>query len=133
MSATLPSADDIVARYIELRDYVESENKRHAEEMEPYTAAMKTLEAAADAMLKATGQKALSTVHGTAFYNHTLSVTCEDPKTFLDFVFQRGARQFLTSHVAKDAVKEYMDGPGQGNPPPGVKTQGIVKVQFRKA
>jgi hypothetical protein len=129
----LPDASVIVQRYVELRNYIKAENDAFAERLKPYQEAMKTLAGAADLLMKQTGQTALKTEHGTAFYKHGMSVTCEDPVVFLDFVFQYGARQFLTSHVAKEAVEQYMDGPGQGHPPPGVKTTKFVEVQFRKA
>jgi histidinol dehydrogenase len=163
----MPTADAIVARYLELRDYVKArtdelettgalESDRRSIELlrsykdaafdkiadrleqlltplKQYKDAMTALQGAADMLMKQTGQKALSTEHGTAYYSHTLSVTCEDPQKFLDFVFQHGARQFLTSHVAKEAVQTYMDGPGQGHPPPGVKVTPFISVNFRKA
>lgn len=98
-----------------------------------YEAAMATLEGMASDMLKDTGQKALSTEAGTCFYVRSVSVTCDDHEAFLNWVWQFNARQFLTRHVAKEAVEIYMDGPGQGNPPPGVKVTPVVGVQFRKS
>jgi len=177
---TGPTADDIVRRYIELRDYV----KARTDEMEKtgaterdkgmirsmreaveeimktpggfqfwtdlmneaadrleqlltplaeFKSSMKTLEGAADLLMKQTGQKALSTEHGTAFYKQGSSVTCKDAQAFLDFVFKHNARQFLTAHVSKEAVENYMEGPGAGHPPPGVSVESFIQVQFRKA
>ncbi len=130
---SFPSADAIVARYLELREYVKAQDKAHGERMAQYKDAMQALAGAADQLMKETQQKALSTESGTAYYSHTLSVICADAQAFLDFVFQHNARQFLTAHVAKEAVQAYMDGPGQGHPPPGVKVQPVVSVNFRKA
>jgi len=101
--------------------------------MSEYTGAMEALEALADSMMTETKQKALSTESGTAFRVNKQSVTCADPAKFLDWVFQFNARNFLTSHVAKDPVIEYMEGPGEGHPPPGVKVTPVTEIQFRKA
>ena len=129
----LPSADAIVKRYIELRDFKKHLAEQHRAEMKPYNDAMDALEAAADMLMKATKQTALKTEHGTAFPSTSLSVTCDDPAAFLDFVFQYNARQFLTAHVSKEAVEAYMEGPGQGHAPPGIKTQKVISINFRKA
>jgi hypothetical protein len=127
------SADIIVEKYLALRAHVKAESDAFSERMKPYKDAMDTLERAADLLMQQTGQTALKTEHGTSFYSRTWSVTCSDQPAFLDWVFQYGARQFLTAHVAKEAVIEYMEGPGEGHPPPGVKVQQLVNVNFRKA
>lgn len=129
----LPQADEIVAKYIEIRAFVKAEQDAFKERMRPYNSALEALEGAADLLMKQTGQKALSTEHGTAFYSHIMSVTCEDQEVFLNFVFSTNSRQFLTAHVAKEAVQAYMDGPGEGHPPPGVKVTPVINVNFRKA
>lgn len=127
------TADQIVERYLAVRDYAKEIKAKHALELKPYNDAMDTLEAMAGDLMRETGQRALSTIHGTAFFSRTLSVTCEDTTAFFDFVFKHQAREYLTSHVAKEAVQVYMDGPGEGHPPPGVKVVPVVNVNFRKA
>jgi hypothetical protein len=127
----LPSADLIVQRYLELRAFCKEADAAHAERIKPYKEAMEVLEGAADTIMKQTGQKALSTAHGTAYYSHTISCTCEDREAFLNFVFSTGARHFLTSHVAKEAVQQFME--PEGRVPPGVKVTPVINVNFRKA
>ena len=129
----LPSADAIVARYIALRDHVKAENKAHAERMKPYNDAMTVLEGAANMLMRQTGQRGISTEAGTAFYVTTTSVTCDDPEAFRKWMIRYQAWNFLTNHVAKEAVEAYIDGPGEGHPPPGIKYTPYVAVQFRKA
>jgi hypothetical protein len=98
-----------------------------------YESAMETLEGLAGDLMRETGQKALSTEAGSAFWVKSVSVTCEDHEAFLNWVWEFNARQFLTRHVAKEAVEIYMDGPGQGTPPPGVRVTPVMGVQFRKS
>ena len=127
------SADQICEKYMALRAHVKAETAAFSERMQPYNTAMRALENAADLMMQQTKQTALKTEHGTAFYSRTWSVTCDDHPAFLNWVFQYNARQFLTAHVSKDAVTNYMETVGEGHPPPGVKAVQIVNVNFRKA
>ena len=129
----LPKADAIVQRYLELRDYIKQENDAHAARMAPYREAMTALSAAASMLMEQTGQKALKTEFGTCFPSTTLSVTCSDVQAFHAWVLQYKAMQFLTAHVAKDAVEQYMTGAGEGHPPPGVKVEKVISINFRKA
>jgi hypothetical protein len=122
----------IVKKYIELRDYVQEENKAHAQRMKAYTDAMEVLESAAGDILRSTGQKALSTDFGTAFQVPKLSVTCADKEVFLSFVRDKQAWHFLTAHVAKEAVEQYME-QYEGQVPPGIKAEGHIAIQFRRA
>jgi hypothetical protein len=135
----LPPADQIVSRYLELRDYAKQREDEFKAEMAPYKEAMETLAGAADLLMKETGQKALSTENGTAYYSHTLSARCDDPDAFFKFVFdtaqtdRAAAKAYLTTHVGKEAVQTYMDGIGAGHPPAGVKTDMVIRVNFRKS
>ena len=122
----------IVKKYIELRDFVQEENKAHAKRMKDYTDGMELLEGAAHTLMKTTGQEALSTEFGTAFKVHKLSVTCTDKELFLDFVRRTAGWHFLTSHVTKEAVETYME-KFEGQVPPGLKAEGHIAVQFRRA
>lgn len=106
--------------------------------MSQYAEAMTTLAGCAQMILQATGQKALSTDAGTAYCSDTLSVKLEDREAFLTFVRAHNAWQFITNHISKEAVKEWLDMPGQdGKPanvlPPGISTEWITKVLFRKS
>jgi len=135
----LPPADQIVSRYLELRDYTAQREKEFKAEMEPYLDALKALAGAADLLMKETGVKALSTENGTAYYSHTLSARCDDPDAFFKFVFdvaqtdRAAAKAYLTTHVGKEALQTYMDGVGAGHPPAGVKTEMVIRVNFRKS
>lgn len=135
----MPTADMIVSRYLELRDYCKTREDEFKVEMKPYQDALLALAGAADLLMKETGVKALSTENGTAYYSHTLLARCEDPDKFFGFVFDTAmdnrslAKSYLTTHVGKEAVQGYMEGMGDGHPPPGVKTEMVIRVNFRKS
>jgi hypothetical protein len=122
----------IVKKYVELRDFVQEENKAHAARMKPYADAMEVLEGAAAAMLKDTKQEALSTEFGTAFKVPKSSVTCSDKEAFHAWVRRMNAWGFLTGHVAKEAVEDWME-LHEGEVPPGLKYEGWIAIQFRRA
>jgi hypothetical protein len=100
--------------------------------MAAYKAAMEVLEGAAHALMKETKQDALSTEYGTAFKVPKSSVTCTDKEAFHAWVRKTNAWGFLTGHVSKEAVEEWME-LNEGKIPPGIKVDGWVAVQFRRA
>ncbi len=124
-------AEAIISKYISTRDCIKAEDAAHDERMKSYKQALVTLAGAAALLAKQTGQSALKAVSGTAFPTEQLRVKCEDREAFLDFVFETNQRQFLTAHVSKEAVKEYME--GWGRAPPGIATEKSIEWVFRKA
>jgi hypothetical protein len=125
-------AGSIVKKYIELRDFLQAEQKDFRARMKVYEDAMEVLEGAAASIMKMTGQTALSTEFGTAFPVTKNRITCNDKEAFLQFVREKQAWQFLTAHIAKEAVEEYME-KFEGQLPPGVSVEGFTEIQFRKS
>jgi hypothetical protein len=121
----------IVKKYVELRDFVQEENKAHKAKMKVYTDAMEVLEGAAYKLMKDTKQEALSTEFGTAFKVSSMSVTCADKMAFHAWVRKTNAWGFLTAHVAKEAVEDWME-LNEGKIPPGLKVDSCISIQFRR-
>src|SRR5260221_3413462 len=128
----MTDAAAIVKKYIELRDFVQEEAKLHAARMKPYTDGMELLEAAAHALMKETKQDALSTEFGTAFKVPKSSVTCSDKEAFHVWVRKTNAWGFLTGHVVKEAVDDWIE-LHEGQVPPSLKYESWIAVQFRRA
>jgi len=152
MNAPSFTASDIVKKYIELRAHVQEMTKQFEAQLEPYKAGMQALEGAAANLLRTNESKALSTEFGTCFFVNKHSIKCEDHDAFLAFVRETENWGMLTKHVAKDAVEEWMEAeqkrldainqssrsanavpPQLALPPPGLKAETIITVQFRKA
>lgn len=77
------------------------------------------------------GNYAIKTEQGTAYRQKWTQAKVADREEFLDFVFDGRQEGFLTNHVSKDAVTEYIE--QTGAVPPGLDfTQGY-KTLFRKA
>ncbi len=126
------NAEGMVAKYLEIRNYMKAESDAHAERMKPYQDALKTLANGIALFAQQNNLAAVKTDSGTAFPVEQTRVTCEDRDAFHDFVFANNARQFLTAHIAKEAVKEYMDQHG-GYLPPGVALDRFTEWQVRKS
>lgn len=125
------TAEDIVKKYIELRDFVQAETKAFKVRMQTYTDGMSALEAAAAAMMAQTRQTALPTSFGTAYREPQLSVTCQDKDSFHEWVRVNGQWHFLTAHVSKEAVEQYVEA-HEGQAPPYLKVDTYNAVRFRR-
>jgi hypothetical protein len=60
-----------------------------------------------------------------------MSVKVTDRQTWLDWVFENNQRDMLTTHVAKEAVKDYKE--RGGIIPPGLDVTNIHKINIRSA
>ena len=123
---------EMIEQYIVCRDWLEADDAKHAERQKPIRERMQILEGAVTEALLAAGGESLKTEQGTAYRSTVLAVRCASREDFMDFVFDGRREGFLTSAVAKDAVKEWMnDHPGET--PPGVDVTWIHKTNFRRA
>ena len=127
---------DLIAQYIKLRDKRDAITAEYKAQIAPYEAAMEALENAMTAKLLALGpdegKRNISTNAGVAFRQKWTSVRVEDRDSWLDFVFNIDGKQFITTHVAKDAVTEWID-EHNGNLPPGIKYEAGYKTIIRRS
>ncbi len=123
---------EMIGEYIRCRDWLEADDAKHAERQKPVRLRMELLEGAVTEALLAAGGDSLKTEHGTAYRSTVLAVRCASREDFMDFVFDGRREGFLTSAVAKDAVKEYMS-MHEGQVPPGVDVTYVHKTNFRRA
>jgi hypothetical protein len=130
---TTPSHADIIGQYIKLRDYVAEQGKAHNERMKPYNEAMEKLEAFMGAALQAQageeGKSSIATPQGTCFRKLSTSIKVADREAWMDFIFDGRREGYITNHVSKDAIKEYMD--QFKSTPPGIDVTPRWDVQFR--
>lgn len=125
---------NIIGQYLKIRDFVAAQGKAFAEKMKPYNDAMETLEATMSSRMSARGMEegekgSIATVEGTCFRKKTNSIRVTSREDFMDFVFDGRREGFLTNHVGKEAVEEYVE--QFKSIPPGIEIVPIFKVQFR--
>lgn len=131
------TVQELIAKFIELRSHVEMQQAKFDEQMKPYKAGMTVIENAVTAHLLSLGEnEGKRNVSfpgiGVAFRQQWTSAKVADADAFFDFVIDNNERQFLTSHVSKEAVKEYQE-QHQGASPPGVDWTSGWKTIIRKA
>jgi hypothetical protein len=109
------NADQLISQYIKLRDYVAKRTAEHADELKPYTDAMKAIEDAGSAMLIAQGGEEgkanIVTPAGTMYRKRWTQIKMADRPTFMAFIASDFAhhQSFLTSAVTKSEVEEWIE------------------------
>jgi hypothetical protein len=110
--------DEIVGRYVALRDKKEEIAKRQKDELRPYNEALDKIEAALLNYFNQSGSDSCKTTAGTAFTSTRTSATVADRETFFDWVLEHNALDMLESRCNKTAVEQYLDSAGEL--PPGI-------------
>lgn len=132
--------DQIVAAYIQRRDWLQARAKEFADSMKPYQDQMATLEAEMHRRLLERNAKNSKTESGVAYIEETMSVKCEDKNVMLRFAidnFDKWGKDLLTASVSKDTVSLYIEKTKdeqhpEGMVPPGLRVVFNYKVVFRK-
>jgi len=136
------TTEEIIAKYIELRDYKEQLQADLKVKLEPIEEAMGVLANTMLDRMNKSGEESIRTGRGTAFIKPTDFIGVADWDTSLTFIQENGLWNFLTKALNKTAVLEYMKSieapPGvdvetwQAPPPPGVNLSRKREVQFRR-
>lgn len=126
------SPTDCIAQYIKIRNHIDAQTKAFNESLQPYVDALEKLEAHMAALalneVGPSGKWSLATPAGTAFRKLYTSVKVADRDEWMDFIFDGRREGFITNHVPKDAVTEYIE---QFNTqPPGLDITSGYRIQF---
>jgi len=150
--------DQIVERYVSLRDAIKTVADRHAEELAPLAKKKEILEQAMLSMLNQSNIESARTDHGTVFKSTVMGVGIDPDGGWEKLTAYMGeeaieriadslekdeppeaqiaafsaALSLLNRSVNKTAVKEIME-QKDGFVPPGVKTTLITSVNVRRA
>lgn len=125
------TADQLIAKYVEIRDERNALSERHKAEMVPLTQSLDVIEGALMNMLNEQGGQSIKTGSGTAYRSEVMTCKVEDWDSFFYYVQRFNAQGLLVRNVNKTAVKEMLDA-GQSLPP-GVSTQTIYNLNVRRA
>lgn len=123
------SPDQVVQRYIQLRDEKDAIQKRHKEELATVNSNMEKLEAWLQKHLQDGGLQSLKSALGTAFLKDVSSATVEDREAFFAFALD-GHLELLDARCSKTVVDDFVE--ANGSPPPGVKYNKTQVVQVRR-
>lgn len=100
--------DDVVGKYIQLRDRKAQIKKEYSDKVEKIDEAMAKIENAILATFdKMGGVQSIRTTHGTPYISLRESVTVADRDSYFDFVREHEAWDMLESRANKTAVLQY--------------------------
>lgn len=122
--------DDVVGKYIQLRDKLDEMEAAHKAAVKPIKTAMDKLEAWLKAKADADGVDSLKTAHGTAYKSLKDSATVAAWDELLAYIRDNEAFELLNRAVNKTAVRELAAG---GAVPPGVKYEQWYEINVRRA
>jgi len=126
------NTQEIIARYIAMRDYLAQRQEAFDAEIKPYKEGMDALAGMVQLELNQRGEESVKTEAGTAYLSKTMTVKVKDRHALFDFIRESDEFDLLTAAVAKDAVQQYMD-EHQGAMPPGVEAAYFTRCNFRRA
>lgn len=96
----MPTVDQVVSKYVELRDRKAEIEAKHKEELRPLREALDSLEAWLMDQLNKQGVDSFKTKQGTAYKSVSTATSMADPIAFKSFVFDpaiKGLTDYLTN------------------------------------
>ncbi|MBT7005048.1 MAG: hypothetical protein HOA06_10085 [Chloroflexi bacterium] len=123
--------DELIGKYIKIRDAKDALKKTHSEELSRFNNALDKIEHSLLAEFNETGQESAKTAHGTAYRSVRTSAKVADRDAFFDFVRQNDAYDFLESRANKNAVEAYME--EHDELPPGIDVSRVTTINVRRS
>ena len=121
--------DQLIEKYIKLRNRVAEIKDRHTEELRPFTAVMQQIESTLLRHLAETDLNAVKGDAGTAYRQVATSVTVADWDRALAYVREHEAWDLLEARVSKTAALTMIEESQQ--PIPGVKISQVLVLRVR--
>ncbi len=129
MAAT---ADQVIARYVEIRDKRSEIKKAYDTEDKVLKAALEKLEVWLLAKFEEVGSDQFKSVHGVAFRQIDTQVSCNDWTNFWPKMAELGRYDFMQKRLSAKAVQDYLAEEGHEDLP-GITTFNEYKVGIRRA
>lgn len=125
------TTDQLIERYVAIRDGKERLEAAHKQEVARYKKAMEKIEGLLMDRMNADGEESKRTQHGTCYKSVKVTAKVADRDAFLAFVQEHNAWDFVESRVNGKEVERYAE--EHDELPPGVTTTRFVKVGVRRA
>lgn len=123
--------NEVVDKYIMLRDKQAAMKKEFAEKVKPISDAMDQIEAVLLKTFDAAGMESAKTEKGTAYVATRTSASVADKESFLEFVKRTGEWPLMEVRAAKTAIEQYRD--EHADLPPGVNWSEERVVNVRRS
>ena len=124
------TAEQLIGKYVEIRDGIKEISERHAAELKPHNDALEALAAGLQDVLNAAGGDSIKTAAGTAYRSAITSAKMEDWTAFVNFVQQTGDTELLVRNANKTRVLERLEA---GAMVPGVSLSTINRINVRRS
>lgn len=123
--------DDVVGKYIQLRDKKAQIKKEYSTKVEKIDEAMTAIEnAILSTFDKMGGVQSIRTTHGTPYISLRESVTVADRDSYFDFVRENEAWDMLESRANKTAVLQYKE--EHDELPPGLNYRAERMINIKR-
>jgi len=125
--------EELIAKYVALRDKKAAIEKRQKEELVPLVSAMNKIEGVLLQSLQELGgeEASMKTAHGTAYIKYATSAKIQDWEAFFtDYVLPNQAFDMLNKACNKTAVAEFVETHKQ--PPPGVEWNRVATIGINR-
>lgn len=123
--------DELVDRYVRLRDKKTQLEAAHKKTLEPLNTAMDFLENMILQRLNEQGVESARTAAGTAYKHRVTSVTVADKQAFQNWLHETGQWELADIRAAKTNVTEYRV--THDDVPPGLNYKEVMTVGIRRA
>lgn len=123
--------DQIVSRYIALRDLKAKYKAEYEAKVAEVETAMQRIENHLLTTMQAQGLKSMPTAAGTAYIQHRTSASVADWDSLLNFIREGDHWAMLEKRVSKSAVEEFRA--ANDDLPPGINWQEAVVVNVRRS
>lgn len=123
--------DDLVGKYVKIRDAKTQIKREYDEKIAKYDQAMAKVEAVLLSHFEATGSESVKTAVGTAYKSTRTSATVAEWDSFFNYVREHEAWEMLERRANKKAVEEYKT--ANDDLPPGLNWREEVVVNIRRS
>jgi hypothetical protein len=121
--------DQMVAKFVALRDKIAEMKKRHTDELAPYNLAMGTLEAWLLDVLNTNHATSMRFDAGTPYTTTRTSVKVDEWSTVLGFIREHEAWELLEARVNKTALEAIIGDTGTNIPGVSVSRELVLNVR----
>lgn len=123
--------DDIIKKYIELRDKKAEYKAEYEAKVSEIETALTRIERHLLGKMQEQGLKSLPTNAGTAYIQHRTSATVADWESVLSFIKEHDAWGMLEKRVSKSVVEEYKN--ENNDLPPGINWSEAIVVNVKRS
>lgn len=123
--------DDIIAKYIELRDMKAQYKAEYDAKVAEIETALTRIERHLLEKMQTQGLKSMPTAVGTAYIQHRTAASVADWDSLLNFIRTNEAWSMLEKRVSKAAVEEYRA--ANDEMPPGINWNESVVVNVKRS